>query len=277
MNTQTPLLIYGATAAGIGLLLKHHPHALLVERSAQVGHEFVAAFHPGSHWQQQPHWEPARQLYDEMMVRNLLSLDGRVHLPPVAVVLMNLVKQEKLNFHLMTRIVAVEPLVQGYEVTLQNADGLQKIIAGRIVDTTSDCESCPAYPPLPIYRKLNAMLFCNQADAKVPVLEEGAGEIVQGRFPGELIFKLDLEKDDDWVSARRKMHHYWQNRPAALVPWTLAAIADRFEVHVEKGPHCVAPAWRWLPSCAYENIVAAFDGGYGVEQGGEVLETVAAY
>jgi hypothetical protein len=119
-------------------------------------------------------------------------------------------------------------------------------------------------------------LFCNQADAEVPVLDEGAGEIVQGRFPGELILKLKLEKDDDWVSARRKMHGFWQNRPASLAPWTLAAIADRFEVHVEKGPHCVAPAWRWLPSCAYENVVAAFDSGYGMEQGGEVLETVAA-
>jgi len=257
--------------------MKHRCGALLVERTAQVGHEFVAAFHPGSCWQQNLQSEPARQLHAEMMRRNLLTAEGRVHLPPVAVLLMNLIKQEELNLHLMTRIVAVEPHASGHEVTVHSADGLQKIIAGRIVDTTSDCESCPAYPPLPIYRKLNAMLFCNQVDAEVPVLEEGAGEIVQGRFPGELIFKLDLEKDDDWVSARRKMHRFWQNRPASLVSWTLAAIADRFEVHVEKGPHCVAPAWRWLPSCAYENVVAAFDSGYGVEQGGEVLETVAAH
>ena len=277
MHTHTPLLIYGATAAGIGLLLKHHSHALLVERSAQVGHEFVAAFHPGTGWQRQPLTEPALALRGEMVRRNLLSPEGLVHLPPCGVLLMNLIQQETLPVQLMTRIVAVETGPQGHTVTVQNADGLQTICAEHIIDTTSDCESCPEYPALPLYRKLNAMLFCNQPVATVPVLEGADGEIVQGRFPGELILKLGLDKDDDWVSARGKMHRFWKNRPASLAPWTLAAIADRFEVGVEAGPHCVASGWRWLPSCAHDNLLAAFEAGYTAKQGGEVRETVAAY
>src|SRR5690606_33343244 len=123
-------------------------------------------------------------------------------------------------------------------------------------------------------RKLNAMLFCNQPTTTVPVLEGADGEIVLGRFPGELILKLGLDKDDDWVSARDKMHRFWKNRPASLAPWTLAAIADRFEVGVEAGPHCVASGWRWLPSCAHDNLLAAFEAGYPAKQGGEVRETV---
>ncbi len=277
MNTQTPLLIYGATAAGIGLLLKHHPHALLVERSAQVGHEFVAAFHAGMNWQQEPQSATPQTLRKEMLRRNLLTEDGLVHLPPVAVLLLNLIKQEKLPVRLMTRVVEVQPVADGFEVTVQSADGLQKITAERIVDTTSHCESAPHFAPVPLFRNLNAMLFCNQPSAAVPMLEKGEGEIVLGRFPGEIILKLALNEQDDWISARRKMHDFWKHRSASLAPWTMAAIADRFEMGVEAGPHTVEQSWQWLPSCAYDNLLAAMDAGQMLEIGGELLETVAAY
>lgn len=280
-NAFVPVFIYGATLAGIGLSSAIGERSFLAEPSAMIGREFIASFHPGQNWENEPASAAAQQLRDELLRRNLLSSEGKVHLPPIAPVLFNRVRTESLNVRMMTRIVEVETTASKHLITLHNASGLQQITAGCIVDTTSTCASAPFYNPRVSQRKINAMLHCPQSEmpAEMPQVADENVEIVSGLFPGELILKFGLEPNDDWIAARHKLHRYWMNRPEVLRPWTLAAVADEFEIGAPRGPHCIAEKWFWLPSCAYDNLLEGFDAGvlYAAEihEGDGVHEALA--
>lgn len=272
-NSFVPILVYGATLAGIGIADSSSQNALLVEPSVLVGSEFIASFNPGECWEKTPVSQAAKKLREELKKRNLLSEEDRVHLPPIAPVLFNLIRTQNLKVQMMTKIIEVQPSAHGYNVTLYNASGLHKVEVGRIIDTTSTCASCSSYEVDIQYRKLNAMLHCAQPLS--PEFEDETINLVYGMLPGELILKFKLGVNDSWIEARDKLHHYWMNRPGVLQPWTLATVADTFEVGAAKGPHLVANDWLWLPSCAYSNLLGAFDAGQ-LFIGGEVNETIAA-
>jgi hypothetical protein len=176
---------------------------------------------------------------------------------------------------MMTKIIDVQPSSNGYEITLYNSSGLQKIEAGSIIDTISNCASNPARQVSVEYRKINAMLHCADPQ-ELPELEDESVELAPGLFPGEVILKLDVDVNDDWIEARQKLHEYWLHRPKVLSPWILAAVADSFEIGVAKGAHEIADNWTWFPSAAFPNLLQAFDAGQLLVKGGEANAVIAA-
>jgi hypothetical protein len=270
-----PTFIYGATFAGLAIASAAPDVTYLAEPTALVGSEFIASFNPGDCWENSLISDEANALRDDLLRRNLLSENGRVHLPPIAPVLFQLIREKNLNVKMMTKIIDVQPSSKGYEITLYNSSGLQKIEAGSIIDTTATRASNPAHQVDIEYRKINAMLHCADPQ-ELPELDDESVELAQGLFSGEVILKLDVNVNDGWMEARQKLHEYWLHRPKVLSPWILAAVADSFEIGVAKDAHQVADNWTWFPSAGYSNLLQAFDAGQLLAKEGEANAVIAA-
>lgn len=274
-----PVLVIGATLAGLGLAYAGKERTLVVERTSGPGQESIACFNPGERLEEEVSSEAAVALREELKRRNLLSAENRLHLGGLAPVLFNRIRSDGLRVLFLTEVVSVEREREDeFAVTLFHASGLTRIRTRYIVDTTSRCLSAPDYRPEIRYKTLNAMLHCANPQESLPLVNDENAELVQGRFPGELILKLRLDPADDWPTARDKLHRYWANRRAAFGPWTMAVVADAFEIGAPKGPHThnVGGDRRvWLPSCAYANALQAFDAGYGYGKEGIPHEAVA--
>lgn len=257
-----PVLVIGATLAGIGLAYADKERTLIVERTAGPGSEYIPCFHPGDPVREAVS-EAGRALREELVRRNLLSDDGRLHLGALAPVLMNRIATDGLRVRFLTEIVNVEAEPTGdYLVTLFDASGLWHIRAHHIVDTTSTRLSSPKLRPVAASKTINAMLHHVDTQAALPVAGDGMAEVLQGRFPGEVILKLRVETADDMPAARNKLHRYWAGRGETFGDWTLGIVADTMEVHTAKGPHAVGERHIGLPSCAYGNALQSFEAGF---------------
>jgi hypothetical protein len=74
-------VIIGATFSAIGLAMKLGEECLVVEPGPVPGHDFVECLNPGTNWGAPLRTERARRFRDELLRRNALTADGRVHLP----------------------------------------------------------------------------------------------------------------------------------------------------------------------------------------------------
>ncbi|GAA3404429.1 hypothetical protein ACFFNY_26775 [Paenibacillus hodogayensis] len=261
-----PLLVYGATSAGLGLTVAAPAGTLLVERSSLVGHEFVAAYNPGHRWERRLDSAAAELLRTELLERGLLTPEGRVHLPAIAPVLFRLIRQHCLHVQMMTEIVEVVPDRNGYAVTLLNASGLTRVTAGRLIDTTPLCSSLGARRMTPIAKSINAMLHApgtaELPPSPLPEPLDGRVSLLDGLYPGERILRLELDAGDGWLTAREKLHRYWADHYTAFAPWTIAALADAFDIRTTELDRDIADRWSWFPSSSYANLLEAYDAGY---------------
>ncbi|CAG7614640.1 hypothetical protein PAESOLCIP111_01732 [Paenibacillus solanacearum] len=275
LQSHYPVLVYGATFAGLGIAAALKDSALLAERSALVGHEFIAAYHTGESWSASTlHNAAAKELRAELARRNLLSESGSVHLPAMAPVLCHRIRKLGLQARMMTEIVDVTAGARGYDVTLLSASGLQHITVDHLIDTTSACLSNPAHSVSIESKRIHAMLH-SSAPAPVPALPPGDEKrvrFVKGLMPGELILELSLQPSDGWAEARAELHRYWEQRYEAFAPWTLAAVAETFAIRTAGRERSLGPAWTWLPSANWDNGLQAFDAGYS--KGCQLHETI---
>ncbi|CAG7634149.1 hypothetical protein ACFQI7_18690 [Paenibacillus allorhizosphaerae] len=275
LQSHYPVLVYGATFAGLGIAAALKDRALVAERSALVGHEFIAAYHSGESWAANPlHSTAAKDLRTELASRNLLSENGGVHLPAMAPVLFHRIRKLGLQATMMTEIVDVKVSKKGYDVTLFNASGLQQVTVDHLIDTTSTCLSDSSHPVSIESKSIHAMLH-SQTPAPVPSLPPGDEKrvrFVKGLMPGELILELSLHPSDGWTEARTELHRYWEQRYEAFAPWTLAAVADAFAIRTAGRERSVGPDWSWFPSSNWANGLQAFDAGYS--KGCHLHETI---
>jgi hypothetical protein len=157
---------------------------------------------------------------------------------------------------------------------LFNASGLQRITVDHIIDTTSTCSSTPKLPAPLISKSINAMLH-SETSASTPPLPDDDTDVrlVEGLMPGELILKLALDSEDDWTKARTTLHRYWERHFRAFEPWTLAALADAFEIRTDVREKSVDnDGWTWFPSSTPSNLIQSFDAGY--RKGSQLYETI---
>lgn len=257
-----PLLVIGATFAGVGISSASKHNTLIVEQASLPGHEFISSYRPGDNWNSPPRTPSGKRFLEQLVQRNVLDESGLVHIPAVLPILCEYIKNEQLSLLLMTTITNITPHPNGYEVTMSHSSGLQTIIAGQIIDTTlqSLFHSEAAQPAL-VSKSINAMLHHPEPSGIRLESFDKRVSFVKGRFHSEWILKVELALDDDWIAARRKLHDIWSGRPEALRPWTIAATADTFELHACKGPAVIRPNWLRLPSCAYSNLLEAFEEG----------------
>jgi hypothetical protein len=270
VTTHYPLLVCGATFAGLGAALAANMPTLVVERSAGVGQEFIETFNPGAvdaklaGLQLSPF---EQSLHAELVERSLMEPGGGpVHLPGVHAVLCKRIQDADLKVLFLTEIVEVKTSGEGFEVTLYNVSGFQTIRVDQIIDTTSRRFSQPDRLYAPVGGKrlsahLSAALSEQEAMPIVQPVDEQA-QIVQGRFPSERILAFTVDAGADWPAARHSLQEYWRARPDSLAPWTIAAVASTFGLDVPQGPQRLAAHWTWLPSENSLHPLEAFNQGY---------------
>ncbi|MFD0961730.1 hypothetical protein [Paenibacillus chungangensis] len=271
-------LIVGATFAGIGLaceLQRSEPagHFLFIDREITVGHEFAYAFKHGFDWNDTViEHESAAEVRSAFISRNILSEEGRVHLPGMTPVLYRLLRDRGLPIRFMTDVVDIRQNNEqsGYIVTLFDGSGLRELAVKEIIDTTSDCRTCTPWQPLH-GKRINALLHAkrNKDGSVVSDAMNCYGGKMQfvsdhysferGRFDSEAFLSIPLAPGDGWLEGRRSIHQFWANRPDELQGWTLAVVADQFDFEPSKGPHERESDWIWLPSAAYDNPLAAMN------------------
>jgi hypothetical protein len=260
-SSYYPIIILGATFAGLGAAYSHKQESLIIERSALVGYEFINSYNPGEGWNEVVLSTEGGRLKKELLERQILSEDGRAHIPAVAPVLYNKIAQDSLNILLHTEIADISQAGDVIEVTIYNASGLSKLKTDLIVDTRPDRARRIKS------KSINAMLSCGEEEINLPDLEQGQAQFVKGKLKGEIIVKVPVDVQDSWTSARHKLHQLWVNRPPEWASWTLAAIAGCFDIQAEHEPAANDPNCLYLPSSAYRNPLEAFEAGIALERG----------
>jgi hypothetical protein len=270
-----PILIIGATFTGIGIAAAARERSLIIEQGAQPGSEFISSYRQGVNWDYLPHTEAGNRLRQELIERNVLGDNGRVHIPAALPILCRYLESERLPVMLMTSVVSIIKRKDDFEVTLIHTSGLQTIIAEQIIDTTG--RGWGKDTSLPATRKsLNAMLHNPESSSSLPQTFDSRMTVSIGRFVTGAILELELHPDDDWITARRKLHSLWSGRPESWRSWSIAAIADAFDYRTARGPVSMEKNRIRLPSCAYSNLLEAYEAGLDYIQGkGENDEAIA--
>ncbi|NOU65473.1 hypothetical protein GC096_15670 [Paenibacillus sp. LMG 31461] len=262
-NRYYPTIILGATFAGLGAAYACGKEALLIERSALVGYEFINSYNLGEDWHATVLSEEGEKLKNELLERGILSEDGRVHIPAIAPVLYNKIGCDSLPILLHSDIADIRQLGAGYEVTIYNASGFNSYRTDRIIDTR------PEYAPSHLIKSksLNAMLNCGEDDPEVSTTAGSYLLLTKGKLKGEVVAKVPIEVEDDWITARHKLHQLWAGRPKEWESWTISSVAGFFELQIEPETGGeIAPSWFSLPSAAYRNPLEAFEAGLLVKR-----------
>ncbi|WP_020616380.1 hypothetical protein [Paenibacillus daejeonensis] len=252
-----PLVVLGATFAGLGAAYSRIDETLVLERSALVGYEYINSYRPGDGWHETKLSERGEDLKAELVRRQILGEDGRVHIPAVAPVMYNRITHDKLQLQFHTEVTAIDEHEQGWEITIYSPSGFSRMLAGAILDTR------PEHAPEGAItgKRLGAMLNCGTDEPELPGEEQLGVQFVRGKLAGEVMAQLRIDTGDDWPSARHKLHELWTNRPEAWQAWTLSAVAGYF--NYEGRPK--VPTWTErradLLSYAYPNPLAALEAG----------------
>ncbi|WP_214630706.1 hypothetical protein [Paenibacillus agaridevorans] len=259
-------IVLGATFTGLGAALEDIDGTLVIERTALVGHEFINSFNPGGDWNDDTALSASgASLREELRERGILSDDGLVHLPALAPVLYNRIYESGLRVLLLTEVLLVEEKNDYVEVTIHHASGRSVVRADRLIDTRTEAVMDAAADKTA--RRINAMLLYvgeTPLDAVVPdafVVPDAETEIVKGKLDGELILKLTIGNEDDWVQARSKLNGVWTNRTGEWLDWRICAVATCFEVEMTVSGSSKEGRIQRLTSAAYRNPLEAYEAG----------------
>ena len=263
------LLVCGATLSGLGAAAAAREagrKVIVVERMALTGNEFIEAFNPGSE-RTEPKTEFGIRFRDELAKRGLIGDNGLIHLPALHPVLCLLIDSQSLKVRFLTEIVDVAKQGDTHEVLLHDSSGFQRINAKEILDTTSLRLSTPGRLFQPKRKWINSYLHSPSVGVEpAPAPFDESISVCGGRFPSEVILKLEIPPGGSWQEARRRLYQLWKNRPEEWKSWTIAATASAFENEIPFASEAISDTWFWLPSESYPNPLAAIDEGYAFAQ-----------
>lgn len=253
-----PLIVLGATFAGIGAAYSNKADTLILERTALAGYEFANAYRTGEGWNDALLSEVGDKLRMEMLQRKILSDQGEVHIPALAPLMYNRIKEDQLHLLLMADIVSITWESTRYCVQVHTTSGFKKFYTDRIIDTRTDALSGDLIKK----KSINALLYCEEGISSSSPGSLGTAEFMKGKQNGEIIVSLPVEADDDWSSAREKLHKLWMSRPMEWNGWKILAVGGSFDIRAEQGPVRVMDNWSLLPSAAYRNPLEALEAGH---------------
>lgn len=199
--------------------------------------------------------EPCKDIKGEfagiLRSKGILSENGRIHIVPCAAELGRFIVNHKLDILLETQILSVARADKGFEVTIFNRDGMQKIFAKNVINT----ENILGEGAL---RTLGAVLVNGTSSLSVP---DELGYIQYERNESEPIFHLKLDEKDDMVTAREKMRLVIDggNR---FGDWQIAAVASEIAWHYDHVVRMITDDGMLnVLSASFGNIISAMEGG----------------
>ncbi|PCJ59470.1 MAG: hypothetical protein COA79_10495 [Planctomycetota bacterium] len=260
--------IIGGTFLGLGYGLSHTEDSVLIESSGSLGWEFIDAMNARSSWSAMESLPKlSSDYFTQMKERNILTND-KVHLPAMAPLLFQFLKDSKLKYHFLTHIVSVNKVENNFEIKLYNQNGFSTIYAEQILDTTNLG-----------YRQtekksnqyISATLHSGSNTDHNFSLSGSDFKIIKGNLLSEAFLQIEIDVSAAWDVARKKIHDFWIDRPAALKEWELASVATRLDVLPVNSKGWSKDNFTWLPGVSFENPLLAMSKGEMMEFFAEVV------
>lgn len=259
-------LIIGATAVGIGKACAlNDRNTLLVDSSIICAHEFTACYKAGKINPKTSLSAPANELLSKMQECNLIE-NGNVSIPSVSGILAAMLLNSGTQVMFMTEVTCIEKTRKGFNVTLFSSDGFETVFTEKILDTAAKGTLHSLGESLPYTVEYTAIVT-KIRNTEINSQGEYLGAALKRcRFEGEYVFSIPVSCED-FLSARKTLHHIWQECVEKYLPdFELDMTAHEFRyslpceynngfiVSVEEG-------FVFSPSCAYNDILSAFEGG----------------
>ena len=258
---QYKAVIYGASVKGIGIASQLPDQVLMVEKTSLAAREFADALVTGGgSWEADT--EPGRQLAERCRRKGILAEGKPVQIAAAAPVMFEIIRDAGIPV-LFGADIRVSSSEGKNIVTCFSDSGISQVCAEHIYDWEQEAAGQPGYG-----KYINALLYCeNPPQATdwdngiegikgMEGMEGNKGiRVLEYAHPDMKILCYPLNRDDDWVTARDKLHRFWKKRPAQLVPWKMVSAASSFAwlKETDENGGLLAPL--------YGNLLGAFESG----------------
>ena len=245
-------VIYGASAKGIGIASQMPENCLIVESSCLAAREFIDALAVGT-----GSWEPVSEQGERMVSRykgKKIMMEGKpIQIAAAAPVIFELIRDCGIHILFGTEM-DLSRAKKEKTFTCYNSSGLQSVCADHFYSWEQEVSQAGQYR-----KYINALIYCGKPDIRLE-WENGMEGIwtADYSFPDMKILSCRLEAEDDWITARKKIHTFWMHRPAPLQQWEIASVASTFAwmeavANGKEGKAALRPM--------YENMLMAFEDG----------------
>ncbi len=247
------VIIIGATFTAAGLVQVYGDKCLVLERRPQAGYEFLNAVKFGTDYDAALFTDEAKALYAKFVEKE--AFDGeRICLFDCASPLYSLL--EGKNIFLNMEIVSVEKEGAGFKVEAHGVSGYRTFTADKVIDTT-------VHKDMIVAKSLNLLVNAEEEDA--PALPVDVKTEKWG-YPEDTLVKCSVPSQANYIDARRAVKDFIDNvKPSQ---YKVAFVADCFDYEVKAGYPAEKDGIVYMPSCAYNNPLLAFDAGVLYAKGG---------
>ena len=255
-------LVIGAGCWSAGVALSGRGSTVIVDRGAIVGAEYFDTFRPTSNWKSELRSAEARELFRALDDRGGINGE-RSDALMLAPFLYKALLPHTETFRLWTEITAIRPDGDGFAVTLFDADGSEEIRAGRIIDTTPECLSNPAFGRANCKAaSLTAVAIAPNAAEMMKIWNPAVGTMRPGRSDDELFFTVPVDPSDSWPASREKLLNAWNSRREIFFKLNkIATIAKQRARELECDEYAFAPNHTFFNCARFANPLLAIDAG----------------
>lgn len=259
-------IIIGATALGIGKACNLNSNSTLLTDSGMIcAHEFTASYKTGAICKLTGLSDYSEKLLSKIKSCNLLY-NGKLSLPSVSGILAEMLLESQTDVMLNTEISDIKKSDNGFSVTVFSKDGFETVFTENILDTSSKGTLHNYGKKLP-YIIDYAATVTKTSNTDIDSSEKYCDAVLeQCRFDSEYIFSVSAI-EEDYIASRKKLHTLWQKYTEnRLRDFELDMTASEFkyslpEDFTEGYTADVTKNFIFSPSCAFKNILSAFERG----------------
>ena len=243
MKTVDTLLI-GASAVALGIAARLGEGCMVVDAGWSACREFADAMRADRVDMTAELTPYAASVRDELLARNILSEDGRLHVLALGGVIAKRFLETGCHLLLGTSVLGVKPSDGGYDVTLfESQRGRLTIHAARVIDTTPNNRMD--------YRQVFSVMLAGNAD----LVESDT--LVRGLFADEFIARFELPIGCDLPTAQAFADAWLLSHPECKAASVSLEFAKIFDAPLDE----MFGGVRYFVSDSFHDVIAAIDGG----------------
>lgn len=240
----TNTLIIGASAAALGMAARLGGDCLVIERGWSACREFADAMRADRVDMAAALTPYAASVRDELLARNILSEDGRLHVLALGGVIAKRFLETGCGLLLGTSVLGVKPADGGFDVTVfEGQTGRSTIRAAHVIDTTVNSRMD--------YRQYFSVMLAGNPD-----LAESE-EMLRGLFPDEFIARFELPAMCDLPTAQAFADAWLMSHRECKAASVSLEFARIFDAPLDETVGGV----RYFVSDSFHDVIAAIDGG----------------
>lgn len=247
------VIVLGATFAAAGLLQAYNGRCMVIERRPQAGYEFFNALNFGTGYEKRLQTKEALALRQKFVEKKAFQGD-RVCLFDCASSFYELLKGKNVMLNMET--VNVTPTADGFSVTAHGVSGYRTYSAKKIIDTRVRRDMIAE-------KTLNLLISgenCDPTDLPKTLKTEKWG------YETDILIKCPVDVNANYIEARRAVADEIKQLPKK---YKAAMVADMFDCRLKGTYPEEKDGITYIPSCAYENPLLAFDAGVIYAKGGK--------